>query len=75
LAYKRHEDNIDVLAFDDPVQFERLPQEAGINILVPGHVDALRAWLSFPYQFGGIGICNPFSPDQVQRQMGISDVF
>lgn len=75
LAYKRYENKIDVLAFDDPVQFERLPQDTGISLLVTGHVAELRPWEAFPYQLGGIGICRPFSPDQVQRQMGISDVF
>jgi GNAT superfamily N-acetyltransferase len=75
LAYKRYEDKIDVLAFDDPAQFERLPQDTGISLLVPADVEALRPWQAFSYQFGGIGICKPFYPDQVQRQMGISDVF
>jgi GNAT superfamily N-acetyltransferase len=75
LAYKRYNDKIDVLAFDDPMQFQRLPQDTGISLLVPANVDALRHRLAFSYQFGGISICKPFSPEQVQRQMGISDVF
>ncbi|MGY8625986.1 GNAT family N-acetyltransferase [Chromobacterium violaceum] len=75
LAYKQHGDNIDVLAFDDPAQFARLPEAAGISILVPAGVEVLRPHLAFEYQFGGIGICKAFDPAQVQRQMGISDVF
>ncbi|MBV8047225.1 MAG: GNAT family N-acetyltransferase [Paludibacterium sp.] len=75
LAYKRYEDQLDVLAFDDPAQFERLPQERGISILVPGHVSELRHKMVFEYQFGGFGICRPFDPNLVQRQMGMSDVF
>jgi len=75
LAYKRYEDKLDVLAFDDPAQFEQLPPDSKISILVPNHVDALRHRHGFDYQFGGIGICSPFDPDDIQRQMGISDVF
>jgi Acetyltransferase (GNAT) domain len=75
LAYKWHLDAIDVLAFDDPGDLARLPEGVSINILVHATVNALRPRSSFEYQFGGVGICMPFDPNKVYRQMGLSDVF
>lgn len=75
LAYKRQSNSIDVLGFEEPSQFNHLPEDISINILVPATVQALRPRLSFEYQFGGIGISTPFNPHQIHRQMGLSDVF
>lgn len=75
LAYKEFGDAVDLIAFDDIGQLEALPADRRINLLVPADIQALSAFKSFDYPFGGVSLMSTFEPAKILRQMAMSDVF
>lgn len=74
LAFKRHQDTIDLLWWDAPEALTSLPDDASVNVLVSAS-SGLEPNRQFDYQFGGIGLCSVFNPLAINREMAISDLF
>jgi hypothetical protein len=74
LAFKRHQDTIDLLWWDAPEAFTSLPDDASVNVLVSAS-SGLEPNRQFDYQFGGIGLRSVFNPIAINREMAISDLF
>lgn len=74
LAYKRHLDTLDLLWWQHPDCLAALPADVNINLLVDAS-SGLEPNRQFDYQFGGIGLCSPFDPAAIQREMVLSDLF
>lgn len=75
VAYKTYNGKVDVMYYDQAESLHDLPESPIYNILVPRDVVAGLNIVSFDYQFGGIGLNKKFSPENVRRQMCMSDVF
>jgi len=75
LAYKEFGEEIDLIGFSDVDQLEALPEGRKINLLVPASVVEFESRKRFEYQFGGRSLCSELVPEQIVRQMCLSDVF
>lgn len=74
LAYKRHDDVLDLLWWDHPVSLVQLPEGVRINLLVEASM-GLESNRQFDYQFGGIGLRSAFNHTDFHREMAMSDLF
>jgi hypothetical protein len=74
VAFKHHQDSVDVLWWDTPECLLTLPDDKAINVLVLAS-SGLDRNLEFDYQFGGIGLRSPFDAALINREMAISDLF
>jgi len=74
LAYKRHQDAVDLLWWDAPEALASLPDDASVNLLVSAS-SGLEPNRQFDYQFGGISLRSAFAVNAINREMAISDLF
>jgi len=74
LAFKRHQDGVDLLWWETPDALASLPEDASINVLVLAS-SGLESNRQFDYQFGGIGLRSDFNATTINREMAISDLF
>jgi hypothetical protein len=74
IAYKRHQDAVDLLWWDAPEALASLPDDASVNLLVSAS-SGLEPNRQFDYQFGGIGLRSAFDVTAINREMAISDLF
>lgn len=74
VAYKRHQNAIDLLWWDSPESLDNLPENVSINVLVLAS-SGLTPNRQFDYQFGGIGLKSTFDAAKINREMAISDLF
>jgi hypothetical protein len=74
LAFKRHQDAVDLLWWDSPEALASLPDDASVNVLVSAS-SGLEPNRQFDYQFGGVGLCSTFDDTAINREMAISDLF
>lgn len=74
VAYKYHENELDLLWWEHPDRLERIPDGIQINLLVEADM-GLQPNRKFDYQFGGIGLCSPFNYSEIYRDMALSDLF
>lgn len=75
LVYKLHEGAIDVIGYNKLEDLHKLPSALLYNILVPPNFVTGKEISSVEYMFGGLSLNKTFSPGDVSRQMGLSDVF
>src|SRR5690606_23123087 len=75
LVYKEFQNNIDLIYFDSLDSLAALPTHQKVNVLMPAVAKELSSQKCFGYQFGGISLNKGFEPDQIMRQMALSDVF
>lgn len=75
VSYKKFNDQIDVMYYEGVDSLQELPESPIYNILVPREVAKESELISFDYQFGGISLNRKFTPENVRRQMCMSDVF
>lgn len=74
LAFKRHQDTVDLLWWDAPEALASLPDDVSVNVLVSVN-SGLEPNRQFDYQFGGIGLRSAFDATAINREMAISDLF
>lgn len=74
LAFKRHQDSVDLLWWETPEALASLPDNVSINVLVLAS-SGLEPNRQFDYQFGGIGLRSDFNATAINREMAISDLF
>ena len=74
LAYKRHQDNIDLLWWEAPDAIASLPDNVSVNLLVSAS-SGLEPNRQFDYQFGGLGLSSAFDVAAINLEMAISDLF
>ncbi|MBC3936359.1 GNAT family N-acetyltransferase [Undibacterium sp. CY7W] len=74
IAFKRHQDAVDLLWWENSEDFISLPDDASFNVLVSAS-SGLEPNRLFDYQFGGIGLRSSFDAAAINREMAISDLF
>ncbi|OQS42498.1 GNAT family N-acetyltransferase [Chromobacterium haemolyticum] len=74
VAFKVHNDSLDLLWWESPECLYSLPDDKLINFLVLAD-SGLQRNIEFDYQFGGIGLCSSFDAAGINREMAISDLF
>lgn len=74
IAYKRHQDAVDLLWWEASEAFVSLPDDVSFNVLVSAS-SGLEPNRLFDYQFGGIGLRSSFDAAIINREMAISDLF
>jgi len=75
IVYKEFEGGVDLIYFAAPEALDELPDGCSINLLVPHDFGMFEEQKVFEYQFGGLSLKRQFIPDQIDRQMCLSDVF
>ncbi|GAB3414941.1 GNAT family N-acetyltransferase [Massilia agilis] len=75
LVYKRFDGGIDLMYFASVDALRQLPDDAGINLLLPHDFGRFQENKVFDYQFGGLSLAGQFDPAGIKRQMCLSDVF
>lgn len=74
VCYKRFSDAIDLVYFSGKDSLRNLPDNIGINVLIPSRSAGQNA-SAFDYRFGGKALAGEFEREEFALQLILSDVF